>query len=136
MNSSANSEPASTPSGPAPRAELLHVVMLPDFDRADRIGEFWSYPESRTFARTSDRLRGGPGAPGGARRDAAGVGLLSRAAIEDPRRTASGGEGHTSEGRSNNEPTLLMVRVNDQPQPFDQLVTSSIFQISPPRVTT
>jgi hypothetical protein len=25
--------------GPAPRAELLHVLMLPDFDRADRIGE-------------------------------------------------------------------------------------------------
>jgi hypothetical protein len=24
--------------------------MLPDFDRAERIGEFWSYPESRTFA--------------------------------------------------------------------------------------
>ena len=24
--------------------------MLPDFERADRIGEFWSYPESRTFA--------------------------------------------------------------------------------------
>src|SRR4029450_7900905 len=23
---------------------------LPDFDRADRIGEFWSYPESRAFA--------------------------------------------------------------------------------------
>ena len=36
--------------GPAPRAELLHVLMLPDFDRADRIGEFWSYPQSRTFA--------------------------------------------------------------------------------------
>jgi hypothetical protein len=35
---------------PAARAELLHVLMLPDFDRADRIGEFWSYPESRTFA--------------------------------------------------------------------------------------
>ena len=31
-------------------AELLHVLMLPDFDRADRIGEFWSYPQSRTFA--------------------------------------------------------------------------------------
>ena len=28
--------------GPAPRAELLHVRMLPDFERADRIGEFWS----------------------------------------------------------------------------------------------
>jgi hypothetical protein len=36
--------------GPAPRAELLHVLMLPDFERADRIGEFWSYPEGRTFA--------------------------------------------------------------------------------------
>jgi hypothetical protein len=36
--------------GPAPRAELIHVPMLPDFDRADRIGEFWGYPESRTFA--------------------------------------------------------------------------------------
>jgi hypothetical protein len=35
---------------PAARAELLHVLMLPDFDRADRIGEFWSYPESRAFA--------------------------------------------------------------------------------------
>ena len=38
------------PLGPAPRAELLHVLMIPDFERADRIGEFWSYPESRTFA--------------------------------------------------------------------------------------
>ena len=36
--------------GPAPPAELLHVLMLPDFERADRIGEFWGYPESRTFA--------------------------------------------------------------------------------------
>jgi hypothetical protein len=26
--------------GPAPRAELLHVLMLPDFERADRIGGF------------------------------------------------------------------------------------------------
>jgi hypothetical protein len=25
--------------GPAPRAELLHVLTLPDFERADRIGE-------------------------------------------------------------------------------------------------
>ena len=36
--------------GPAPRAELLHVLLLPDFERTERIGEFWSYPESRTFA--------------------------------------------------------------------------------------
>ena len=27
--------------GPAPRAELLRVLMLPDFERADRIGEYW-----------------------------------------------------------------------------------------------
>jgi hypothetical protein len=36
--------------GPAPRAELLHVLMLPDFDRADRIGEFWGNPKTRAFA--------------------------------------------------------------------------------------
>jgi hypothetical protein len=36
--------------GPAPRAELLHVLMLPDFERADRIGEFCGYPKSRAFA--------------------------------------------------------------------------------------
>jgi hypothetical protein len=24
--------------------------MLPDFERADRIGEFWGYPKSRAFA--------------------------------------------------------------------------------------
>jgi hypothetical protein len=35
---------------PAARAELLHVLRLPDFERADRIGEFWGYPKTRTFA--------------------------------------------------------------------------------------
>jgi hypothetical protein len=50
MNSSADSGSVWMPSAPAPRAELLHVLMLPDFERADRIGEFWSYPESRAFA--------------------------------------------------------------------------------------
>jgi hypothetical protein len=35
---------------PAPRAELLHVLMLPHFEPADRIGEFWGNPESRAFA--------------------------------------------------------------------------------------
>jgi hypothetical protein len=29
---------------PAARAELLHVLRLPDFDRAERIGEFWGHP--------------------------------------------------------------------------------------------
>jgi hypothetical protein len=36
--------------GPAPCAELLHVLMLPDLERADRIGEFWGNPKTRTFA--------------------------------------------------------------------------------------
>jgi len=29
---------------------VLHVLMLPDFERADRIGEFWSYPVTRACA--------------------------------------------------------------------------------------
>ena len=36
--------------GPAPRAELLHVLMLPDFERAEGIGEFYGSPKTRTFA--------------------------------------------------------------------------------------
>ena len=36
--------------GPAPRAELLHVLMLPDLERAERIGEFWTYPQSRSYS--------------------------------------------------------------------------------------
>jgi len=35
---------------PATRAEPLHVLRLPDFERPDRIGEFWGHPETRTFA--------------------------------------------------------------------------------------
>jgi hypothetical protein len=34
---------------PAARAELVHVLRLPEFDRAERIGEFWGHPETRTF---------------------------------------------------------------------------------------
>ena len=36
--------------GPAPRAELLRVLTLPDFDRADAIGSYWGNPKIRTFA--------------------------------------------------------------------------------------
>ena len=35
---------------PAARAELLHVLLLPDFNRAGRIGEFFGNPKTRTFA--------------------------------------------------------------------------------------
>jgi hypothetical protein len=34
----------------ARRAELLRVLMLPDFDRADAIGSYWGNPKTRTFA--------------------------------------------------------------------------------------
>jgi hypothetical protein len=54
--------------GPAPRAELLHVLMLPDSERADRIGELWSYPQRPHFRRAADRLRGGSDASGSTRR--------------------------------------------------------------------
>jgi hypothetical protein len=33
---------------PAARAELVHVLRLPDFDRAEAIGTFWGHPETRT----------------------------------------------------------------------------------------
>ena len=36
--------------GPAPRAELLRVLMLPDFDRVDAIGSYWGNGKTRTFA--------------------------------------------------------------------------------------
>jgi hypothetical protein len=35
--------------GPAPRAELLRVLILPDFDRADAIGTYWGNPKTRIF---------------------------------------------------------------------------------------
>jgi hypothetical protein len=47
---SADSGSAWTPSAPLPRAELLHVLTLPDFDRAERIGAYWGNPKTRTFA--------------------------------------------------------------------------------------
>ena len=45
-NSNVNYGSASTPSVRHPRAELLHVLMLPDFDRADRIGESGATPRA------------------------------------------------------------------------------------------
>jgi len=50
MTSDGGSEP-SRRLGPAPRAELLHVLILPDFDCADAIGSYyWGNPKTRTFA--------------------------------------------------------------------------------------
>jgi hypothetical protein len=46
--------------------------MLPDFARGRPDPRVLGYSESRAFAESPDRLRGGSGTPGGARRDAAG----------------------------------------------------------------
>jgi hypothetical protein len=35
---------------PAARAELLHVLMLPDFGRAATMGEYWRHAKTRSFA--------------------------------------------------------------------------------------
>jgi hypothetical protein len=35
---------------PAARAELLHVFLQPDFERAATIGEYWANPKTRLFA--------------------------------------------------------------------------------------
>jgi hypothetical protein len=45
--------------------------MLPGFERADRIGEFWSDPESRTFAELLIDCEDDPALPGGAGGDVA-----------------------------------------------------------------
>ena len=36
--------------GPAPRAELLHVLMLPDFKRVGMIQSYWGNRATRTSA--------------------------------------------------------------------------------------
>jgi hypothetical protein len=33
----------------AARAELIHALRLPDFERADAIGTYWGHPKTRTF---------------------------------------------------------------------------------------
>jgi hypothetical protein len=35
---------------PAARAELLHVLLQPDYERVATIGEYWANPKTRAFA--------------------------------------------------------------------------------------
>jgi hypothetical protein len=44
---------------PAARGELLHVPMLPDFERAGIIGEYWGQPEDAILRGAAHRPRGG-----------------------------------------------------------------------------
>jgi len=48
MSSSADSGNAWTRLG-RPRAELLHVLTLPDFDRVGAIQSYWGNPKTRNF---------------------------------------------------------------------------------------
>jgi len=36
--------------GPVPRAELLYILTLPDFDRVGAIQSYWGNPKTRNFA--------------------------------------------------------------------------------------
>jgi hypothetical protein len=77
--------------GAAPRTELLHVLMLPDFERADRIGEFWGTARTRAFAELLIDCEEEPDPSGGARRHVAGDGTevapnnAARRPTRDPR---------------------------------------------------
>jgi hypothetical protein len=51
--------------GPAPRAERLHVLMLPDFDRAERDRHLLGAPGDADLRRVADRPGGGQGGAGG-----------------------------------------------------------------------
>jgi len=42
--------------GPAPRAELTHLLTLPDLERAERIGEFWVTRRTAPFTGLSHLL--------------------------------------------------------------------------------
>jgi hypothetical protein len=43
-------EPSGFPAPVGSEGRSRCFSMLPDFETADEIGEFWSYPQSRTFA--------------------------------------------------------------------------------------
>jgi hypothetical protein len=57
--------------GPAPRAELLHVLLLPHFNRVGAIQSCWANPKTRTFGELLIDCEDDPKPSGGARRDAA-----------------------------------------------------------------
>ena len=58
--------------GPALRAELLHVLVLPDSDRSDAIGSYWGNPTTQTFAELLIDCEEDRTLPSGACRDVAG----------------------------------------------------------------
>jgi hypothetical protein len=112
--------------GPTPGAELLHVLMLPDFERADRIGEFWGYSESRAFAQLPDRLRGGPDASGGAHWDAAGELPLdagNRCEATEPSQDQACT--NNANRRKSRPPTRIQPRAHREPVPHGEPVVQA-----------
>jgi len=50
--------------GPRPKEELLRVLMLPDYERASRIGDFYLDSRTKTFAELLMDLEESPHARG------------------------------------------------------------------------
>jgi hypothetical protein len=81
--------------GPAPRAELLYVLMLPDLERDDAIGSYWGNPKTRSFAELlidceEDRTLLGGAGPDVARGRALGIAKWSRPRPRSHLQTSSG----------------------------------------------
>ena len=115
---------------PLPARSLLHVLMLPDFERADRIGEFWGYPEPR-LRRAADRLRGGPDAPGGARRDAAGGRALSPSSLRARQQVAPRAfmahDGGSLSGRPMPGPRGMVAETQEASRPSSRTPPQKLF---------
>ena len=60
--------------GPVPRAELLHVLTLPDYERAQRIGGYFGDAHSRTLAQLLIEVEGSPQAKAAALDELLGLG--------------------------------------------------------------
>jgi len=60
--------------GSGPRAELLHVLTLPDFERAERIDGYYGDAHSRTLARLLIEVEGLPHARAAVLDELLGVG--------------------------------------------------------------
>ena len=124
--------------GPLGRNALLTVLLLPDSKRGAAIGEIWSHPEGPRLRRVADRLRGGPDAAGGARKDAARDQTLARLShnqsspsrgsclrMDEPLRLVSGRTLPPSRGRRAEVATLGTAAVFRREAPRDHRRCSS-----------
>lgn len=66
--------------GPVPRAELLLVLTLPDYERAERIGGYYGDTHSRTLARLLSEVEASPHARAAVLDELLGVGVAGNLA--------------------------------------------------------